>query len=157
MKTNYPGGCSCRKLRYQINADPLIVHACHCRQCQRVTGSAFVLNALIEKVQVELVSGDINKFRFPGTTHTSYFCRDCATYVWSEYKSGRFDDCWFMRVGTLDEPDRSPPDVHIFIESKQPWVAIPCNAPRYDRFYKIDDVWKQSSIDRMGRSWNPPY
>lgn len=127
--TNYLGGGSCRNLRYQINADPLIVHACHCRQCQRVTGSAFVLNALIEKVQVELLSGDITEFHFPGTHHTSYFCRDCATYIWSEYKSGRFDDCWFMRVGSLDEPDRLPPNVHIFIESKQPWVVIPDNAP----------------------------
>jgi len=150
---SYLGGCSCRKLRYRMNADPLIVHACHCRQCQRVTGSAFVMNALIEKENVELLSGDIASFHIPNTVHTAYFCRTCATYIWSEFKSGRFDDCWFMRVGALDEPDRAPPNVHIFTESKQPWVAIPDEALGYRRFYKIKDVWKESSMDRMRFSW----
>jgi len=114
---SYLGGCSCRKLRYRMNADPLIVHACHCRQCQRVTGSAFVMNALIEKENVELLSGDIASFHIPNTVHTAYFCRTCATYIWSEFKSGRFDDCG------------------------------------YRRFYKIKDVWKESSMDRMRFSW----
>lgn len=152
----YEGGCSCRKLRYRMSANPLIVHACHCRQCQRVTGSAFVMNALIEKEKVELLCGDIDQMRFPDTHHTAYFCRACATYVWSEYRSGRFDNCWFMRVGAMDEPDLTPPTVHIFVESKQPWVVIPDEVPRYKRFYRIKEVWAQCSIDRMGPSWNPP-
>lgn len=155
-KNVYEGGCSCRKIRYRVNADPLIVHACHCRQCQRVTGSAFVMNALVEKSEVKLMSGEVVKHHFADTIHTAFFCPDCATYVWSEYKSGRFDDCWFIRVGTLDEPDRVPPSVHIFTESKQPWVIIPEDAPKFERFYQIGDVWKQSSIDRMGASWSPP-
>ena len=100
-----------------------------------------------------MLSGEIANFRFPGTYHTAYFCRECATYVWSEYKSGRFDDCWFIRVGALDDPDRSPPNVHIFTESKQQWVVIPDDAPRYEQFYKINDVWDKSSIDRMGPDW----
>lgn len=153
---SYEGGCSCRKLRYKMQGDPLIVHACHCRQCQRVTGSAFVMNALIEKTKVERLCGDIESIHFEGTRHTAFFCPECATYVWSQYKSGRFDDCWFVRVGTLDEPDLAPPDVHIFIESKQPWVLIPDEAPKFQRFYKIDEVWKKASIDRMGPDWNPP-
>lgn len=151
----YEGGCSCRKLRYTMNDHPLIVHACHCRQCQRVTGSAFVMNALVEKTKVKLVSGDVASFRFPETYHTAYFCPVCATYVWSEYKSGRFDDCWFVRVGTMDEPDRAPPDVHIYIDSKQPWITIPNNVPSFKKFYKIADVWDEHSISRMGAGWNP--
>ena len=155
VESVYEGGCSCRKLRYRMNANPLIVHACHCRQCQRVTGSAFVMNALVEKSQVETLCGDIAGFRFPDTYHTAFFCPECATYVWSEYKSGRFNDCWFIRVGTLDEPDRLPPSVHIFIESKQPWVIIPEEEPRFERFYHIRDVWEESSIIRMGANWSP--
>ena len=154
-ENNFEGGCSCRKLRYSVNNSPLIVHACHCRQCQRVTGSAFVMNALVEKSQVEILSGDIAKYCFPDTCHTAYFCPECATYVWSEYKSGRFDDCWFIRVGTLDEPDRLPPGVHIFTESKQPWVSIPEEAPRFERFYPVKEVWEKSSINRMEPYWNP--
>ncbi len=151
----YEGGCSCRKLRYRMNTSPLIVHACHCRQCQRVTGSAFVMNALVEKNQVEILCGDIAQFRFPETYHTAFFCPECATYVWSEYKSGRFDDCWFIRVGTLDEPDRLPPGVHIYTESKQPWVILPEEVPSFKQFYCISDVWDESSIIRMGPNWNP--
>ena len=93
----------------------------------------------------------------PDTHHTAFFCPECATYVWSEYKSGRFDDCWFIRVGTLDEPDRLPPQVHIFIESKQPWVIIPEGKPRFERFYQIRDVWEESSITRMGPNWSTKF
>lgn len=149
VEGEYEGGCSCRKLRYRMNTGPLIVHACHCRQCQRVTGSAFVINALVEKKHTEILCGDIANVRFPDTCHTAFFCPECATYVWSEYLGGHFDDCWFVRVGTLDEPDRLPPDVHIFTESKQPWVVISEEATRFERFYRIKDVWEESSLFRL--------
>ena len=156
IENSFEGGCSCGSVRYRVNATPLIVHACHCRQCQRITGSAFVLNALIEKSRVDVLSGEMNSVHFSDTFHTAHFCPECATYLWSEYNSGRFDDCWFVRVGTLDEPDRMPPDVHIFTESKQPWFAIPDHAPRFEKFYKISETWDKDSIARMGASWNPP-
>lgn len=152
----YEGSCSCRKVRYRMNAKPLIVHACHCRQCQRVTGSAFVMNALIERTKVDLLYGDMQSTHFPGTFHTAFFCRECATFVWSEYKSGRFDDCWFIRVGTLDEPDLLPPGVHIYVESKQPWVIIPDEIPAYEKFYRIGDVWEDSSILRLAAERRSP-
>ena len=152
----FEGSCSCSKLRFRLNAEPLIVHACHCRQCQRITGSAFVMNALIEREEVELLTGDIACFKFPGTRHTAYYCPECVTYVWSEYKSGRFNECLFIRVGTLKEPDLWPPNVHIFTESKQPWVTIPESMPSYRKFYKIRDTWNKNSIDRMGSHWHPP-
>ncbi len=150
----FEGRCSCRKLSYRMNTSPLIVHACHCRQCQRVTGSAFVMNALVEKKQVEILSGTIAEYNFPDTFHTAFFCPECATYVWSQYLTrGIFDDCWFIRVGTLDEPDRLAPDVHIFTESKQPWVKIPEEAPDFNEFYPIKDVWEESSLIRMEPYW----
>jgi len=156
MTTEYifEGGCSCSKLRYRMNTSPLIVHACHCRQCQRITGSAFVMNALVEKIQVEILTGTISEILFPNTFHTAYFCPECATYVWSQYQTrGIFDDCWFIRVGTLDEPDRLPPDVHIFTESKQPWVKIPEGIPHFDEFYPFGEVWQESSMARMEPYW----
>lgn len=107
------------------------------------------MNALVEKSALKQLSGEIRNFHFPDTYHTAYFCPDCATYVWSEYRSGRFDDCWFVRVGTLDEPDRMPPDVHIFTESRQSWVDLPLQALSFERFYKIRDVWPKSSIARL--------
>lgn len=151
----HEGRCSCGKLRYRMHADPLIVHACHCRQCQRVTGSAFVMNALVEKEKLEVLSGETAHCRFPGTSHTAFFCPDCGTYAWSEYArpGGYFGACWFVRVGALDAPDRLPPDVHIFTASKQPWVIIPPGAPTFEAFYRIKDVWRDSSIARMPPEW----
>lgn len=149
----FKGRCSCSKFRFRMNTSPLIVHACHCRQCQRVTGSAFVLNAVVEKSQVEILSGSIAQYHFQDTFHTAFFCPECATYVWSEYKSGTFDSCWFIRVGALDQPDRLPPDVHIFTESKQPWVVIPTGVRKSNRFYNIKEVWREDSITRMGPHW----
>ncbi len=155
---SHEGQCSCGKLRYRMNDTPLIVHACHCRQCQRVTGTAFVMNALIEKDNLDILSGEPSQFHFPGTTHTAFFCPDCATYVWSEYSGASLGSCWFVRVGTLDEPDRLPPDVHIFTSSKQPWVLIPEDVPVFEEYFNIRDVWRESSMTRMEPHWQdrPP-
>lgn len=152
-KSVIEGKCSCGKLRYRINSSPLIVHACHCYQCQRVTGSAFVMNAVIEKTQVDILSGNIEHYHFADTDHTAYYCPECVTYVWSEYKSGTFDTCWFVRVGTLENPSRFPPDVHIFTESKQPWVFISPETPSYRSFYKVKEAWPESSLRRMSPYW----
>ena len=147
------GGCHCGKVRYRMLKKPLIVHACHCHQCQCITGSAFVLNALVEADAVELVSGTVSHFHFPGTCHTAYFCPDCATYVWSTYTGGRLSACRFVRVGTLDDPDLAPPDVHIFTSSKQAWVPIPEGVPQFPEFYRHKDVWSAESLARMEPYW----
>ncbi len=113
-----------------------------------------MLNALVEKEHLELLSGDTANVRFPETYHTAFWCPECATYVWSEYRGGYFEDCWFVRVGTLDEPDLLPPDVHIFTESKQPWVILPEGIPIYKHFYPIEEVWDENSIARLGTDGN---
>ena len=117
----------------------MIVHACHCTQCQRVTGSAFVMNAVVEKAAVALLSGAPRAVHFEGTRHTAYFCDACGTYVWSEY-AGSFGACWFVRVGTLDDPGSCPPDVHIFTSTKQAWVVLPEGVPQFDEFYDLKSV-----------------
>ena len=144
----HDGGCSCGRVRYRLTAEPLIVHACHCRQCQRVTGSAFVMNAVIEQFALELLSGAPKACRFEGTSHTAYFCEDCGTYVWSQY-AGRFQACRFVRVGTLDQPNACPPGVHIFTSSKQPWVVIPEGVPQFPELYALDAVWPEASLERL--------
>jgi len=147
----YSGGCLCGKVRYTLKSSPLIVHACHCRQCQHVTGSAFVMNALIGKEDVDLESGTLNEFRFDRTRHTAFSCDQCATFVWSEY-AGQFSNCWFVRVGTLDDADLFPPDVHIYTDSRQPWVVIPDGTPCYKEFYPaLKAVWSEQSLHRLER------
>ncbi|MDP6588298.1 MAG: GFA family protein, partial [Alphaproteobacteria bacterium] len=90
---------------------------------------------------------------FPRYQSHRFFCPECGTYVWSQYAGGRLAPCRFVRVGTLDEPDRHPPDVHIYTGSKQPWVLIPQDAPRFQEFYELGDVWPESSLVRMEPYW----
>ena len=145
---SHDGGCTCGAIRYRMNSDPIVTHACHCRQCQRHTGGAFVLNAIIETDRLEVLSGAPRAIRFAGTTHEAWFCADCGTYVWSAY-DGRFRGCRFVRVGTLDDPDACPPDVQIYTESAQPWVPLSDRLPKYQVGYELDQELSDRSLERL--------
>lgn len=142
------GGCGCGAVRYQINREPLIVHACHCSYCQKETGSAFVLNAMVETDQVEWVEGEPEAIDTPsasGRGQLIFRCPTCRVAVASQYGSRRLR---FMRVGTLDDPNQCPPDVHIFTSTKQRWLALPETAKVFDDFYDVPSVWPASSLER---------
>jgi hypothetical protein len=137
-----------------MTAPPLFVHCCHCRWCQRETGSAFVLNALIEADRVEIVSGEVEIINTPsesGRGQKIHRCPDCKVALWSNY-AGAGDTVDFVRVGTLDHPDLVPPDIHIFTSSKQPWVVLPTGTPAVTEFYDFREHWPTESIDRYRRA-----
>ena len=147
MRT-YEGGCSCGAVRYRLTSAPMFTHCCHCLDCQRQTGSAFVLNALIEGVRVE-TSGDTRGVVMPtdsGRPHTIFRCPKCEVALWSEY--GGRAEVRFMRVGTLDQPSAIAPDVHIYTRSKQPWVKLPEGAPAFDVYYDSKTLWPPESLAR---------
>ncbi len=147
---SYEGGCTCRQVRYRLTSKPMFVHCCHCRWCQRETGTAFALNAMIEADRVETLAGDVEVVDTPsnsGKGQKISRCPRCRIAVWSNY-SGAGDIVRFVRVGTLDEPDRLPPDVHIFTMSKQPWVALPTGTPAVPEFYDRKKVWPAESLER---------
>jgi hypothetical protein len=133
-----------------MTGKPLFVHCCHCRWCQRETGAAFALNALIESDRVDLLHGDVEVIDTPsnsGKGQKIARCPRCHVALWSNY-AGFGDAVRFVRVGTLDEPDRLPPDVHIFTSSKQPWVVIPPGAPAVAEYYKASEMWSPESLER---------
>jgi hypothetical protein len=144
------GGCTCRAVRYRLARSPLIVHCCHCRWCQRETGSAFALNALIESTELAVLEGQPEVVPTPsasGKGQRIARCPLCRVALWSRYAGGG-DAFSFVRVGTLDEPDRFPPDVHIYTESKQPWVLIPPGARAFPQYYRSAAVWSAASLAR---------
>jgi hypothetical protein len=144
------GGCTCRTVRFSLTARPLIVHCCHCRWCQRESGAAFALNALVESDCVVPLSGRPELVPTPsnsGKGQTIARCPTCWVALWSHY-SGLGDVMSFLRVGTFDEPDRFPPDVHIYTESKQPWVVLPAGARAFAQYYKSAEVWSAASLAR---------
>lgn len=149
---DYPleGGCTCGAVRYSLTTAPLFVHCCHCRWCQRETGSAFVLNALIEADGINLLRGASEVVDTPsesGKGQKITRCPSCRIAVWSTY-AGAGDKIRFLRVGTLDEPDRLPPDIHIFTASKQPWVLLPQEVPAVEAYYDRKLYWPSESLAR---------
>ena len=152
MEMQYPieGGCTCREVRYRLKTKPLFVHCCHCRWCQRETGASFALNALIETDRVEVLHGNPEVVHTPsnsGKGQKIVRCPTCRVAVWSHY-AGAGDILSFIRVGTLDDPDRLPPDIHIFTSSKQPWVMLPPNTPAVPEYYDSKRHWPQESLER---------
>jgi hypothetical protein len=127
----------------------MFVHCCHCRDCQRQTGSAFVINALIETDRVELLSGETNAIEVPtdsGQPHAIHRCTGCRIALWSHY--GGRKALRFMRVGTLDAPASLPPDVHIYTRSKLPWISVPPNVPAFEAYYDSKTLWPPESLAR---------
>jgi len=148
--TFFDGGCTCGFVRYRMTSSPLFVHCCHCRWCQRETGASFALNALIEADRVRLLQGEVEVISTPsnsGKGQKISRCPRCHIAVWSNY-AGSGDAIRFVRVGTLDGPDRFPPDIRIFTASKQPWVVLPSDVPAVPEYYKASEQWPKEGLER---------
>ena len=143
------GGCSCGKVRYELLAAPIRVHCCHCTDCQRHTGSAFVLNAIIETSALRVISGTMEAVSVPREhgPHDIYRCRKCKTALWSDY--GHRPQIRFVRIGTLDNPSAVRPDIHIYTRTKVPWLRLPKGVPAFRDFYDPKKVWPMKSLQRF--------
>ncbi|MGE5563832.1 MAG: GFA family protein [Bacillota bacterium] len=119
------GGCECGAVRYRMSGDPIFVNCCHCRDCQKITGSAFAVNAMIEADRIEILEGQ------PSVEAGAARCSRCKALLWAEHP--QFGNrIKFVRVGTLDEGERFSPDAHFFVRSKHPWVVIPEGLPAFE-------------------------
>ena len=150
MSETFEGGCTCRAVRYRMTSRPLFVNCCHCTWCQRETGSAFAVNAMIEADRVELLQGEPEAVMTPsnsGKGQKIWRCPKCRIAVWSNY-AGAGDAIRFVRVGTLDEPGRMPPGIHIFTSTKQPWVVLPPGTPAVPEYYDRKKYWPAGSLAR---------
>jgi hypothetical protein len=144
------GGCACRYMRYRLLSAPWYVHCCHCRWCQRESGASFALNAMIEGDRVEVLTGAADLVHTPSASGAGQWiarCPRCRIALWSNY-AGSGPLVKFVRVGTLDDPDRLPPDIHIFTQSKQPWVVLPALTPAVAEYYDREQYWPAASLAR---------
>jgi hypothetical protein len=144
------GGCACGAVRYRLRREPMFVHCCHCTSCQTETGSAFVINALIESSEVETLKGKAVAVMTPsqsGRGQQIWRCPECEVALWSNY-GGAKDIVRFVRVGTLDVPGRMVPDIHIYVRSKLPWVRLPDEALAVEEYYDIASIWPEESLQR---------
>ncbi|HJU77079.1 MAG TPA: GFA family protein [Sphingomicrobium sp.] len=145
------GGCGCGAVRYRLADEPFIVHNCHCRLCQRQTGTGSAVNAFIENDRVELISGELSETSFTtgsGATQIVVRCAKCATPLWSHYAQlGR--NVAAVRVGTLDDPSAAPPDVAIYVADKPSWAPLPDGARAFDEFYNPAEIYSAESLARL--------
>jgi hypothetical protein len=149
MAESLEGGCSCGEVRYRLTSAPLFVHCCHCLNCQRQTGSAFVINVLIETDRVELLTGEPHAVDVPrddGSKQRIFRCPTCQIALFSQYTR---PEIRFVRAGTLDDPSQVEPDVHIFTRSKVPWVTLPDDVPAFDVYYDTKKLWPAASFERV--------
>jgi len=143
------GGCSCGTVRYRLTSEPMFVHCCHCSNCQRQTGSAFVINLLIEGDRVEVLAGEPEPVDVPrddGSAQRIYRCPVCRVAVYSEYGGPAI---LFVRAGTLDDPSEVTPDVHIYTRSKVGWLTLPEDVPAFDGYYDSRTLWPAASLERL--------
>ena len=149
------GGCACGAIRYKLTAAPLIVHACHCRDCQRLSGSAFATNIWIERRFVVATGGErLRSMKVPAGSvkpQEIFRCPDCGTAIYSKYHAAPRDTL-LLRAGTLDHPEAVTPDVHIFTRSKAPWLQLPAGVPAFESFYKLAEFWPEASRERLRRN-----
>lgn len=147
---SYTGACGCGKVTYRMSSAPMFVHCCHCQECQKQTGSAYVLNAIIEADRVSC-TGETTEHKLAtpsGKGQTITRCASCGTAVFSSYLV-RLGKLTYVRVGTLDNPDLCPPDAQIFTASKQAWVPLSRDIPNFESFYEFKDVWPEEVYQRL--------
>jgi hypothetical protein len=145
------GHCTCGCVRYRLLSPPLFVHCCHCRWCQRETGSAFAVNALIEADRVVLESGTPEVIDTPsnsGRGQKIARCATCRIALWSNY-AGAGSAIHFVRTGTLERPEELRPDIHIYTSTKRPWVMLPSDTPAVPEYYDRRKYWPADSLARL--------
>ena len=149
MNAEREGGCTCGAVRYRLASEPLFVHCCHCLNCQRQTGSAFVINVLIETDRLEVLEGEPHAVSVPRSGDKKqkiWRCPKCQTALFSQYTTPHIR---FVRAGTLDDPSSVAPDVHIFTRSKVPWVTLPDSVPAFNVYYDTQKLWPAESLERL--------
>lgn len=126
------GGCQCGAVRYEAHGEPQVL-ACHCRDCQKQTGSAFALIVVVDEPDFHLTKGDVSTYvtvSDVGREKFGAFCANCGGRVYNklEWRPGKLS----FRGGTLDDTSWLKPTVHLWVSRAQPWMVIPEDAVTYE-------------------------
>lgn len=139
------GCCQCGNIRFRMETAPIVTHCCHCRDCQRTSGSAFRVNAMIETDRLTVLQGAPEVFA-GADGHKRVQCPNCRLTLWSHLpKLG--DGIAFVGVGTLDQGQQLSPEAHYFVRSKHPWIVLP---PELPAFQELGRPAKPTVAARMG-------
>lgn len=126
------GGCQCGRVRYRVEAEPYLLVACHCKECQRQSGSAFGMSLIVPQDGV-VFAGELKMFERSsesGRPLRCFFCPECGTRI---YHQPSYAPVVNIRAGTLDDTSALEPKMHTWLRSKQAWTAIPEGAEKHDK------------------------
>ena len=143
------GRCICGQVKYKLTEKPLFTQACHCKDCKILTGSSYVVNSsVIENtlfIEGEITSS-VELRGGSGAPCKVYFCAKCGTYMYTDYSSavGRLN----VRTKTLNDSNQFPPQVHIFIKDKDPWLNLKDNVICFEKMYDPKKTWPKESLER---------
>jgi hypothetical protein len=113
------GGCRCGGVRFRVSGDPIFTAACHCRGCQRMSGSAYSVSAAYPAAQFEVTAGDPVLGGMKGATR-HFFCPDCMSWMFT--RPDGMDDFVNVRSTLLDVPPGHPPFLETFTSEQLPWA-----------------------------------
>ena len=153
MKNNQSlkGGCICGQVKYQITDKPLFTQACHCKDCKVLTGSSFIVNTSVLENTL-MVEGEVSSTKLTagsGTACRTFFCTKCGTYVYADYNTavGRLT----VRTKTLEDSDKFPPQAHIFVKDKDPWLNLSEDVNCFEEMYDAKITWPEESLNRYNQ------
>lgn len=125
MTAPYTGGCQCGQIRYEIRAEPLTLYACHCKECQRQSSSAFGMSMTVSREAVVVLQGQPKAWTREADSKRSvrcFFCGDCGTRLF--HQRDRHPTVMNIKAGTLDDTSGLNPVGHLWTRSKQSWVIL---------------------------------
>jgi hypothetical protein len=130
----WTGRCNCGAVRYTLASSPLTVAACHCTQCRRQSGAAYSVNLIVRASAMEVV-GDLASWEDSDTESGAPLSREHCGKCGSPIRSvpSASPKLIAVKSGTLDDPSAFAPAMHIWVQSKLPWVTIPDGIPTFQR------------------------
>lgn len=151
------GGCACGAVRFELLSSPIFVQACHCSFCQRMTGSAFSVNALLESDRVFRLGQEPEAVPTPSALpagQIAHRCGTCRVRVWSTHAS-LGPRVALIHAGCMDEPTAFEPELHCFVSNKMPWVIVPDGVPSFDLSYSAKELWSEHALARLQDATRP--
>ncbi len=134
------GGCACGAVRYKVTGKPISVHACHCTDCQTLSGSAFGLSMVLKRSYMEVTQGEVqlNDFTASKNRMHRHHCAKCGVALW--FSSPGYEGIIAIKPGTLDDTSGLRPIAHMWYRSAQPWLDVGDDVPVFQEQPSFDEL-----------------
>ena len=145
----FSGGCNCGAIGFVLRNPPLFVHACHCCDCQKASGSAFRITTIVLENDITFVQGNVAS-RKKSEQRTEFVCKSCEGLIY--LTATNHPATALLNSKTLDELRVLEIGAHIWTLDKHAWLELPADVPQFEKGYDRNEVWPQESLERLHRA-----